>query len=529
MPVTNKSVFDEGFVPPPEPDEAYLPPAQPRSTGALVVRGSIWLLGQTLLSKAVNLTGQIALGWLLDPDDFGQIALAFTVTAFVALLINPGIDVILVRRGRRFDLWSTPAFYFSLATSMVGCLVILAAAPLAAAFYGSPKLFGILAISAIATPLGSLVLIPTAKLRAEMRFRALAAANFLQSVLLTVLVVAFAAIGFGVYSFVLPLPIVCIIMTVVLWAIAQPTVRLRRPLRHWKYLIGDSSYIFGGRAMQVLVGQGDYMTLGALYGEVAVGPYFFAFGIAQQAIRLTAGSLQLVLMAGLARIPSYSPQQTQAALRATKALALIAMPLCFLQAAVAGPLLHAFYGDKWVEAIPLVQLISLGMAFDVTSWTIVSLMQSRGQFKLLFYWAVGLATAFMITIVVGAVIGQAFGVAMALCLYYAVCAPLFAWIVLRSENVDRAEFLNIYLAPICVGALAAAASIGVIDAFRWLSWPPLVQCAGGLAAGLLITPIAARWLMPDTWHDILARLLQFRPSWLAPGARGQTLDDPSKT
>ncbi len=229
-----------------------------------MVAGTFWLLIQTLGSKVVTLGGQLVLAWLLSPDDFGQIGMAYTVTAFAALLINPGIDVILVRRGKHFQLWSTPAFYFSFCAGLLGCAAILIAAPFAARIFGSSQLTGLLAVLAIATPIGSFMLVPTAKLRAEMRFGTLSLIAFLQSILQTLLTLTFAALGYGVYAFVLPMPIVYAAIAAVLWIVSRPAVSIRNPFRHWRYLIGDTSYIFFQRVLQTAVSQGDYILLGAL-------------------------------------------------------------------------------------------------------------------------------------------------------------------------------------------------------------------------------------------------------------------------
>ena len=159
----------------------------------LVARGTFWLFVQMLGTKAIMLGGQMVLAWLLSKEDFGQIAMAYTVSTFVAVLINPGIDVILIQRGRKFHLWSTPAFYFSLATGFLGCFVIIAASPLVARIYGTPQLSGLLTVLALATPLGSLMLVPTAKLRYEMRFKETSVVNLIQTLVQTGLTLAFAA------------------------------------------------------------------------------------------------------------------------------------------------------------------------------------------------------------------------------------------------------------------------------------------------------------------------------------------------
>jgi PST family polysaccharide transporter len=350
------------------------------------------------------------------------------------------------------------------------------------------------------------MLVPTAKLRYEMRFKALSAINLFQTLLQTGLTVAFAAAGFGVYAFVWPMPIVYLAGAVALWMIARPVVRVRNPFRQWRYLIGDSSYIFGQRVLQTATGQGDYIILGMLYGQFVLGPYFFAFGIAQQAARLAAGSIQSVLMAGLSRMPAFSPQQTQAALRATKALALIGAPLCMLQAAVAEPFLRALYGSKWDESIPLVQLISLGMAFDLPSWVAASLLQSRGQFRVAFIWSVLFGPIFIASMLVGALAGRSIGVATADWLYFTFASPILVVWTFRSSNVSWAEILEIYLRPVLIGIFSAGAALLVIRQFEAVGWPPAVQFAAGLCTGLLSALLGARIAMPKTWHEIMAKV-----------------------
>ena len=102
------------------PAQAENDEAQSAGTGTLVAAGTLWVMLQTITTKGTMVVGQLILASLLSREDFGQIGLAYTVLAFVTLITNPGIDIILLKRGRRFHLWSTPAFYFSLVTGLLG-------------------------------------------------------------------------------------------------------------------------------------------------------------------------------------------------------------------------------------------------------------------------------------------------------------------------------------------------------------------------------------------------------------------------
>ncbi len=478
-------------------------------TGVKVAAGTMWVMLQTVATKGVMAAGQLLLGWLLSPEDFGEIGLAYTVTAFVTLLTNPGIDLILISRGRRFRFWSTPAFYFSLATGVLGGLVILATAPVVAHFYDSPRLVGLLSVLALATPIGALQIVPLAKLRSKMDFRTAAAIALGQSALQTVLTVAFAALGAGVYAFVLPMPIVYVVAVSVLWRVARPTIHVRDAFRYWKYLVGDTGYIFGQRLLVTMVVQGDYIILGSLYGPEVVGPYFFAYSIATQAIRLTAGSLHMVLIAGLSRMPAFSPQQTQGAFRATKAIALCGMPLCILQAVLVGPLLNALYGDKWNAAIPLVQLLSIGLAFDVISWPACSLLEARGQFRFYFLWTCFSAMVFLACVFIGAYFGKAFGAALATCFFYALASPPFGSWIFCSSGVRGRDMAAAYAQPLVVAIITGGTSLAVIRLTQ--ASHPFLQLILAGSAGAVAALVGARLIAPEPWNDVFAKLVAMLP------------------
>jgi O-antigen/teichoic acid export membrane protein len=293
------------------------------------------------------------------------------------------------------------------------------------------------------------------------------------------------------------------------WRIARPVVHVRDAFRHWRYLIGDSGFIFGQRLLVTVVMQGDYIILGTMYGATIVGPYFFAYGVATQAIRLTAGSLQLVLMAGLSRMPAFSSQQTQAALRATKAIALCGIPLCMLQAVLAGPLLRGLYGDKWIEAIPLIQLFSIGLAIDVVTWPACSLLEARGQFRFMFLWSCMTASFFVFFVLTGAYFGKALGAASAVCVLYALFSPPLAVWVFRMSKLSARDIAGIYLRPLLVGFISVAVTVIAIELLSLSA--PIVQCGIAGCVGIVIGVFAARVLAAELCNDIFIKLLTIFP------------------
>src|SRR5262249_50567491 len=149
--------------------------------------------------------------------------------------------------------------------------------------------------------------------------------------------------------------------------------------------------------------------------------------IAVQPLRMVAGSLTAVLFPALVHYRDDPGRQLDAALLVSQMLSAIAMPACFLQAALAGPALALFFGTRWREAEPLIQLLSIGLAFDASAWAAGALLGARGEFKRGFCYALFSAPLFFVLVTLGAVARGAFGVAAGVAGFYILVQPVYCY------------------------------------------------------------------------------------------------------
>lgn len=356
-------------------------PAKAPLLGATTVGGFAVMLGQTLGTKAVNFVGQIALAWLLAPEHFGLIGLAYTMTAFASLVQQFGLREILVHRRSEYSQLSGAATWVSVGTAALGTLVLLALAPVAAVLYSEPRLTGLILVLALATPFWTISIVPETGLQIQFRFRLLAAIGFGTGATTMAMTVALAALGFGAYSFVLPRVIVGGLRLAVLWWAARPRVRLRPEWEHWHSLIGGGTTVFVASVLLTLISQGDFMILGGLHSATATGIYYFAFGLSMQAVRVLSVNLSQVLLPVLSRLQHEPVRQREGFLRSTRLLAILAAPVCFLQAAIAEPLFRLAIDPAYYAAVAPLAALSVGMFFRITWTSSRSLIQSLGRFK----------------------------------------------------------------------------------------------------------------------------------------------------
>ena len=349
------------------------------SLGGTAVRGVAWLFAQNVGTRFMVLAGQMLLARLLAPADFGVFGLAGTVVNVVSMVGDFGVQDVVLQRQRALRHWLTPAFWTSALLGGAGLALVLFVAPLLARLYGAAELPAMLALMGLAIPLTALANVPCILLRAQLRFRDLAMMGGAEVVGVQVLTVAFATARMGPYSFVLPLPIVALVRTATLWFATRPTIGRPRLARVRK-ILARGSHLLGTKVITAAVSQGDYFVLGLFTSKAAVGVYYFAFRLAVQPLQLLATSVTNVVFPVLAQMGSDQARQRAAALAAARVLAYVAMPCCFLQAALAEPVVRLLAGHKWDAAVPIAQVLSVGLAFDAVAWIAGAVLRARGEF-----------------------------------------------------------------------------------------------------------------------------------------------------
>ncbi len=420
-------------------------------------------MAQSLSARVFGFFSQLILAALLLPSDFGIIGLANTIASIAQALVSFGVDDVLLQRQRTMRMWSAPAFWISLSLGTLGMVLLMALAPVAAWAYHSHSVAWLVVILALAMPIRALATVPMVQIRLAMNFRFLAAYNTFEIAALQIGTIIFAWIGLGAFSFAIPMPLLALIKAILFWWKAPPTVRRRfRPVQ-MRYMLGNSTLVFATRSIIEVVNQGDYIVLGLVASHNVVGLYYFAFRFSVQPVRMLAGNFMNVLFPAFAQLRSEPHRQAEAAWRASRLLSYLVVPFCFLQAALAGPGLQLLFGARWLGAIPLVELLSIGLPFDAVSWITGSLLSARREFRRALLYAVISGPLFFAVVLCGAAIDGVIGVATAVVLYYAVYPPICSILILRDGGIGITRVLELYLMPLFLAGstilLAYAASL----------------------------------------------------------------------
>ncbi len=419
----------------------------------------------TLTSKATSLLGQIVLAWYLVPGDYGLVALTTGVNVFAGMIHSVGLRESLILRQAEIAEWINPAFWLGLARSLLSVAMLLVAAPILVWFYHQPRLYGLFLVIAITGVFSSLSTIQTAILQAELRFHTLAMINVPLIVAGRVLVILLAWRGWGAYSLVVPNLITAALGCGVLCAVTRIRIRRTMELDRWRFLLGNSLYLFSSGTIYIGVGYGANYILGGLMTIQDVGLYAFAYGLSMQVTQFFSGELSNVLFPSLSKLQDDPKRQMRACLRATRLLAFIALPLSLLQGALADPLVHLLFQPKWYPAIPVLQILSVGMAVRIVCGPSGNLMFSQSRFRTHMVLAIPYTLAFLALVTAGALLQSVAAVALAVTICFLVMDPILYWVAIRPAGGHAVDLWRILWFPLLAGT--ASVILGLVLVETW--------------------------------------------------------------
>ncbi|BCM90814.1 lipopolysaccharide biosynthesis protein WzxC [Abditibacteriota bacterium] len=503
---------------PPRPEFRVVPlplqdsPAISSTTGSglgtRATSGFIWLLAQSVLTKAAGLVAQLLWTRFLLPSDLGLFTVAYAITLGVGWMQEAGTREVLVRRPKHYERRANSAFWLSVLIALGGYAFVWSLAPLLEHFYNRPQLALLVRIASLSPTLVSLTNVATAKLEIEMRFSLLARVNLAVFVSQSILTVVFAALKFGPLSFVLPLAITQVVRCAYLYSVARPPIHLKLESAKWKYLLSGIGLLIITGACNFVLWQGDNIILGRVVSPAEVGLYAFAYNLSQQMLFLLSNNINSVLLPTLSRLNLDRTRQLDVYMRAIRALAVVGILLCLLPGVLAPALLGLFFKAKWGAAAPILFVLSIGMAVRVADVTSEALLKAQGRFSVLTASSIAHAATFAIAGLLAAHYKGALGMACAVGACIALFGPLRVYVSIRPLGGHLRDVLGVF-----GGAFALFATSQAIPFFiaHWVfpnSHLALLVLSSVL--GTLIYLALLRTLSPALWNDVLSRLKRKR-------------------
>jgi len=330
---------------------------QQGSINKQIAKGAAWMVAFKMVDKGIGLLSTIVLARILDPEDFGLVSMSMILLAALNLLISFGFEVQLIQnRDAGRDQFDT-AWTFTVIFSVVCGLVLAVLALPAAHFYREPRLEAIIYALAFGFALDGFSNIGTVAFRREMRFDrefkfllGKRLSSLLVTIPLAVWLQNYWALVIGQLS--------STVLSVGL-SYYMSSYRPRFSLKSKLELFHTSKWLVLNNLLGFLQGRSATFLLARMSGAPSVGVYSIGMEIS------TLPSNELVAPINRAAFPGYAKaahdihKLRDTFLKVIASIAMVAIPAGVGVAMVAELFVPAVLGWKWLETIPLIQILAV--------------------------------------------------------------------------------------------------------------------------------------------------------------------------
>ncbi len=327
------------------------------------VHGAFWSFTERFGQHGIQLVISIILARLLEPKDFGIVAMIMIFTMLARTVVDSGFGIALIQKQDATHTDESTAFWFNIFVGVLMAAGLSIAASWIAAFYDAPILTPILWVFSFNLFISSLGVVQNALLTKELLFKQRMGAVLAGTLVSGVVGVGMALKGCGVWSLVASSVVANGVTTMGLWV-----VHPWRPA--WTFSIASFRVLFKFGSKMLLSGilttvfRNIYLVvIGKLYSATDLGFY----QTAKRLIVMTSQSLSLVVsqvnLPLLARVQNDRERMRHAFSKVLQTTVLVIMPLVMGLAVSAPSLIRVLLGEKWMPCVPYLQLSCINAVF----------------------------------------------------------------------------------------------------------------------------------------------------------------------
>jgi PST family polysaccharide transporter len=411
-------------------------------------------------SLVLGLITTAVIAHLIDPADYGLVAMVLSVTAFLTVPSDFGLSQVTVQKPQISEEQLSTLFWINLAFGSLLGLAALALAPLLVRFYHDPRLLGITLIVALTFPVTALGVQHEALLRRHMLFGRIAIARFLATIGSSATGILIAWYGGGYWALAWQSLMICVLSTIGAWLCYRWLPGLPGRCPELGRMLGFGGNLTVHGMASYFANSFDKVLLGRFCGAHALGLYANAYTLMSKGLMVTGYSVGEVAIPAMSRAHDNPDRIRDVYRRMLQFTVVIGLPICLVSIAWADEVVHVLLGPKWTEAAPLLQLLFFAllprMIMSSTGWVYIATGQPGRMLRWQLLWSPALAIGFIIGLPWGAAgVAAAFAIACWLGLL-----PAMAY-CFRGTAFTRRDVLDPVVRPILCGLFAWAGATGL--------------------------------------------------------------------
>lgn len=324
---------------------------------AKVYSGSAWMVLTRMSVKSLGLVSSVILARLLMPEDFGLVAIAMAIYAFIELFGALGLGTVLIQRQTADDADYHTAWTFKTLFGLFAACCLLLLAPVVAGFYEDPRLQPVIWVIALASVFSGASNIGTVNFQKDMNFRKELQFQLVPKLISFCITVTLALVFRNYWALVLG-TVASQFVSLVYSFMIHP-FRPRFSLQSFRKLFSFSRWLLLNNMMLFINDRASELLVGKVLTTSAVGFFSLSKEIAQLPTAEVAKPINRATFPVYSRFQNDFRELRRAYLSTVALTTALTLPAALGISVLAPLLVQVFLGEHWLPMAPLLQLLAL--------------------------------------------------------------------------------------------------------------------------------------------------------------------------
>lgn len=424
----------------------------------LVVRGGVAKVVSRAVQFALRIAGVVVMARLVSPDDYGLYLMATSFTLFLTMFSDMGLAKATVQRREINHEQISTLFWINAGAGGLFSLLMLAAAPVLAWFYGEPRLVPLSMALGLTFALSGLAVQHGALLQRQMRFMTLEMIAFAAQVVGAVVMYSSAWLGAAYWALALNIIVIRLVETALTCGLAGWRPGWPRRGTGVRGMIAFGGHLSGANFVNYFNRNLDNILIGLYWGPQILGIYSKAYGLLKQPLSQIGNPTSSVIVPALSRLQGEPLRYRAYFVKAMGAVVFLTSPMVVFTGVETRELILVLLGPRWLDVVPLFKALApaalLGIVHVFAGW----LYQSLGRTDRMFKSGTAVLGVMIIAFVAGLPWGG-LGVAAAYSVAYTlIVLPMLAYAV-RGTPLTLTDIGSAVWRPVLFSVSSGAATL----------------------------------------------------------------------
>jgi len=345
------------------------------------VKAFTWDFFGKLLSQGMGFIVTIFLARLLEPEDFGLVALIMVIIGIANIFTDIGLGGALIQRRRVHPIHYSSVFYFNIIVGFFLTIVTYLSAEWIGEFYQNKQLVVLVQVLSSLFVINALSSVQNTRLRKELNYSRLTKMSFISSLISGFVGIYLAMDGAGVWSLVGQILTMTVVYNVLIWTITDWRPSLRFSWKALRQLWGYGFRMFLSGMLDVIFTKIDFLIIGKIFPLATLGYFQRAKSLNRMVVQYSSGSLMAVLFPVFSKVQNDVPRFQNIILKSLGIISFVVFLLIGVLFLISEELIVIIFSAKWLPSVDFFKVLVLsGFAYPISA-LLVNILSSRGKSK----------------------------------------------------------------------------------------------------------------------------------------------------